>query len=41
MPEALASRIDDIIIDGKMPSGGPGPLRIQPTPQGRRTTEYN
>jgi hypothetical protein len=27
MIEALASRIDDI-IDGKMPSGGPGPLPI-------------
>jgi len=34
MLEALASRIDDI-IDGKMPSGGPGPLPIEPTPEGR------
>jgi hypothetical protein len=34
MPEALASRIDDI-IDGKMPSGGSGPLPIEPTLEGR------
>jgi hypothetical protein len=33
MPEALASRIDDI-IDGKVPPAGPGPLPIEPTPEG-------
>jgi hypothetical protein len=34
MPEALASRIDDI-IDGEMPPAGPGLLPIEPTPEGR------
>jgi predicted XRE-type DNA-binding protein len=34
MLERQASRIDDI-IDGKMPSGGPGSPPIGPTPEGR------